>query len=155
MDLEVRKKERGVDAERYGCVPFVSSPGFNPGWWDDPGLYGDGSICFEARLGGVEVARARLEETVDLSAYTTAPTLGDAVLQIEFFEVAEGRRGEGIGRELINRLVVMYPNRRLVALSQNAGADKFWGKLGWRRHEHPEEPDWHPLYVQPAQRFPG
>lgn len=109
--------------------PFApSSPGFEPQWWDDPGLYGDGSICFDVRLGGVEVARVRLEETLDISAYTAAPHLGDAILQVDFFEVAERRRGEGIGRELVDRLATLYPDRRLVAISLNLRADEFWGR---------------------------
>lgn len=148
MDLELHRKERGTDDVWF---PFASTPGFNPGWWDDPGLYGGGSTCFEARLGGVEVARVRLEETIDLSDYSTAPHLWDAVLQVDFFEVAEGCRREGVGREFINRLAAMYPDRRLIALSQNARADKFWASLGWDRYEHCDEPDvYPPLYVQPA-----
>lgn len=130
MDLEQYKKERDGDGLWFPFVP-----------------------CFEARLEGVEVARVRLEETIDLSTYPTAPPLGHAALEIGFFEVAPGRRDEGIGSAFVGRLAAMYPNRRLLALSRDA--DRFWGKtLGWDRHEHGDEPDWYqPLYIQPAERF--
>jgi ribosomal protein S18 acetylase RimI-like enzyme len=80
---------------------------------------------------------------------TTGQTraLESNALEIQFIEVANECRRQGIGTEIVRELAATHPNRTLVAFSEQA--DEFWASLGWRRYDHPKEPRFHrPLFIQ-------
>ena len=82
------------------------------------------------------------------SKHVGSPDMGTRALEIQFIEVARSHRRTGIGAEVVRRLVEAHPERRFLALSEDA--DQFWATLGWDRYDHPDGPDWYrPLFVHP------
>lgn len=139
MELEL------VELERRR--PYAQHDGFNAKWWQKMRA-GSNHRYLQARLNGVEVARVLLDEVVHIDYYVDTPQLGTTALQIELIEVSEKYRRRGIGREVVDRLAQLHPDRRLVAFSE--GADEFWHSLKWRRHERREDPEHcQPLFIQP------
>lgn len=57
------------------------------------------------------------------------PLTGAPVLEIQFIDVREKFRGQGVGKSVISELEKMFPGRKLMALSEDA--DGFWRSLGW------------------------
>ncbi|MEU4594831.1 GNAT family N-acetyltransferase [Micromonospora aurantiaca (nom. illeg.)] len=131
--------------------PFAENSDFSPSWWDYRSIDGVKSYALlEVRQGGVEVARIELDPGVVIDHYLGTPELGNAALEIELIEVAESHRRRGIGTKIIGALASRYPERRLLAFSEEA--DDFWASLGWTRYDHPEGPQLNrPLYIQPAE----
>lgn len=141
MDLE-------LIALKYGRYkPFDEHDGFTDRWWNGP-AYGELRYQFYKVLGdGAEVARVELDEDIASTPhYKTAPKLGSTGLEIQFIEVAEGHRGQGIGTAVVHRLAELHSDRRLAAFSEEA--DDFWESLGWEPHEGP--PQHRVLFIQPA-----
>jgi ribosomal protein S18 acetylase RimI-like enzyme len=100
-------------------------------------------------LDGVEVARVQLDHNFPGSKHIDAPTLGVSALEIQFLEVAKSYRRRGLGAEVVQRLVADYPNRRFLALSEDA--DEFWAALGWNRYDYYDgSHQYQPLFVAPA-----
>jgi GNAT superfamily N-acetyltransferase len=138
------------DADRYAWTPFQPDERFNSDWWTQSHSYGDGYSYVQVFVDSEEVARVELDEDVELSHYTGAPSLGASALEIQFIEVAADQRGRGIATEFVRQLMAAHPSRRLVAFSEEA--DEFWSSLGWDRFDHPDGPTFYrPLFVQPAR----
>ena len=88
-----------------------------------------------------------MDSQVDLAHYGDVPLATAPLLEIELIEIAASRRGEGLGRHVVELLCRTYPDRQLVALSEDA--DGFWSALGWIRHDHPDGPDrYRPAFFQ-------
>jgi hypothetical protein len=86
---------------------------------------------------------------VGIEHYAGTPSLGERALEIQFIEVKDEQSRLGIGTEVVESLIALHPNRRMVAFSE--GADGFWSSLGWKRHEHATEPQFYrPLFIQPG-----
>ena len=70
--------------------------------------------------------------------------------KIQFIEVRQRHRGQGVGLATLQLLAESYPDRRLLAFSE---ADGFWHKTGWTRYIHgeddPARPRHQSLYLQP------
>lgn len=147
--LDLVERRRGVDDDRYSWIPFEPSARFTAGWWEDPPYLDDDPWFVQVLLQGVEVARVELGADFDVTHYAGAPRLKSDALEIEFFEVAENRRGHGLGTNIIKKLCAAHPNQQFVALSE--GADGFWASLGWRRYDYRSGTAlYRPLFVQPA-----
>lgn len=149
MHLEFVSVER---AGRSKCESaFDEHDGYTPHWWNRP--IGDDPECRFIRIlgDGVEVARVELDQKVGIAHYEGTPDLGDAALEIQFIEVSYEYRLQGIGAAVVSRLVELYPDRRLVAYSEQA--DEFWSKLGWQPYYHPVErgPSWRTLFIQQSE----
>jgi GNAT superfamily N-acetyltransferase len=146
MNLDLVAVQRG-GRSKY-APPFDEHDGFTDRWWNRP--MGDEPECrfIQVLNDGVEVARVELDEKVYTAHYEGAPNLGDTALEIQFIEVSDKYRREGIGAAVVHRLAELHADRRLVAYSE--GADDFWSKLGWRRYYHPGGPRWRTLFIQPA-----
>lgn len=127
--------------------PFSESNDFTDGWWDDE-IYGyEASQHFYAFfMGQHEVARAEIEVQDDLNPEYRRPAHPGPYAVIHFFEVSEDHRRRGLGTDAAQLLAERYGDLPLVAFS--AGADEFWGSLGWQRFEHATEPSHNrPMYV--------
>lgn len=149
LDLVLASKRRKPTEGRYTWLPFEHDDRFRRDWWEAPYLCGNENVCVQVWQGSVEVARVLLDEVVGISHYAGAPLLDGIALKIQFFEVAAGHRGEGIGSAVVRLLEDAHQGRRLVAFSE--GADGFWSSLGWDRYEHGEEPGrFQALFVQPG-----
>lgn len=137
--------------ERY-WQPFGDSDqavGFSKQWWHR-GHASEGHRYFRAFQVGIEVGRLDLDSHVAVDHYANVPPLGGA-LEIQFIEVRMDRRGEGLGKQVIEAIVELFPSRRLVAFSMEA--DGFYERLGWSRHLNSDQEIADlasPLYVQPA-----
>lgn len=152
MTLDFVDLRRG-SADRYSwIVPFDSSIVYqNEQWWDDVRYYYVGDPWFVQVLeDGVEMARVELDEDVEIEHYAHVPTIGTERLEIQFIEVAAAACGRGVGTRVVRGLAERYPDRRLLAYSEEA--DGFWASLGWERFDHPDgEPQFHrALFIQPA-----
>jgi GNAT superfamily N-acetyltransferase len=111
----------------------------------------DNPLYVQALVDSAEVARVDLHENFEGSMHAGAPCLGRQALEIQFFEVAQSWRRQGIGVEVVSRLADLYPTRRLLALSEEA--DEFWSSLGWARFDYWDGPvQYRPLFVQPPRR---
>lgn len=103
----------------------------------------------QVRLNGIEVAPVGLDHGFRGSVHVGAPTLGTSALEIQFIEVAESYRCRGIGAEVVRLLIERHPDRRFLAMSEDA--DKFWAAIGWDRYDHGDGPQrYRPLFVQPT-----
>lgn len=126
--------------------------GFTLTWWYRRPVYPDSRSTFLRGLeAGDEVARIELDDGVGINHYAGVPHLGSTGLEGQFIEVHADHRLRGIGHAVIDSLYERYPDRRLVAVSEDA--DGFWSSLGWDRHVHadPEQARFYrPLYIQPA-----
>jgi ribosomal protein S18 acetylase RimI-like enzyme len=101
-----------------------------------------------AAVGDIEVVRVELDESVEPDAYPDAACLEGRPLEIQFLEVANDSRQQGLGTAMVTAIADRFPNRVLMAFSE--GADAFWESMGWSRYDHPEGwPHYRPLYVQP------
>lgn len=148
MGLQLRDILRGPNDDKYAWTPFAPGDQFTPDWWDRVPYMDDNPHYVGVWLDDVNVARVELDHEFRGSAHIGAPKLGDRALEIQFIEVAESYRGQGIGTETIRLLVAHHPGRRFVALSEDA--DDFWASLGWDRYDHREGPTrYRPLFVAP------
>lgn len=98
--------------------------------------------------GDVEVARIDLRETATREGFreATYPISEDGlpILEIQFIDVREPYRVQGIGTWIVRYLEREHPGRQLVALPEKS--EGFWEKLGWERLL-PEDPLKAELYV--------
>ena len=148
-DMALVELQRPAGVGRYEWQPYLRDNSFTYGWWhrlwDLSGRYS----LWSARLDGVEVARVELDDEVSYDHYTRVPALGPSVLEVDFFEVSSTMRCRGIGRQVLRGLARRFPDRRLVAFSEEA--DDFWSGLGWTRYDHPEGfPAYRPFFVAPV-----
>lgn len=150
MHLTLVERRRPAGVGRYEWMAFEPDDRFTDGWWTSDYSDADDYSNVQVLLGDTEVARVELDQRVEISHYSSTLALGDQALEIQFIEVATDQRGQGIGTEVVRLLEVAYPDRRLVAFSEEA--DEFWGSLGWDRYLHPIEPQhYRPLFIQPAR----
>lgn len=148
--LVLRNFHRAASDNRYEWTPFDLNEEFNGVWWDSPPYMTDEPHFVQAKLGGVEVARVELDHDFRGSKHVGAPRLGASALEIQFLEVAKSHRRQGIGEAVLRELVQSYPDRRLLALSEDA--DEFWGALGWIRFDHRDGPlQYRPLFIAPER----
>ncbi len=138
---------------REGAQPFDHEcKGYAFNWLkyrSDP----DKTIYYKVLLDGAEVARIETDEKVYLERYGDAARFEGTALEIQNFDVHEDYRRQGIGRAAVERLAQMFPDCRLVALSQDDDSDKFWGVgMGWKRYNHKDDdgrgPSSRPAYIQ-------
>lgn len=149
VNLILRDVRRGPSDNRYVWTPYELNEEFSGDWWDSPPYSFDDPHYVEATLDGVEVARVELDHSFSGSQHVGAPTLGTSALEIQFIEVAKTYRRRGVGAQVVRRLVESYPNRRLLALSEDA--DDFWAALGWERFDYHDGPlQYRPLFIAPA-----
>jgi ribosomal protein S18 acetylase RimI-like enzyme len=147
--LELRDLRRGPGDDKYVWLPFEVNDNFNPDWWDRVPYLEDDPHYVQVLLDGVEVGRVELDHGFRGSKHLGAPKLGDKALEIQFIEVAESCRGQGIGAEVVRLLVERHHDRRFLAMSEDA--DDFWASLGWDRYDHRDGPQrYRPLFVAPA-----
>lgn len=149
MELTLREIRRSPTDDRYIWTPFEPNEEFNGEWWDSPPYLIDEPHYVNAMLDGIEVARVELDYDFGGSMHLGAPKLGSAALEIQFFEVAKSYRRQGVGVEVVQRLIARYPDRRLLALSEDA--DEFWASLGWSRYDYNDGThQYRPLFVAPV-----
>ncbi|SHG13316.1 hypothetical protein SAMN05443575_1462 [Jatrophihabitans endophyticus] len=150
MSITLVHLRRGASDDKYSWTPFAPNDEFNGDWWDSPPYLFDDPHFVRADGDGVEVARIELDHDFRGSKHVGAPDLGDAALEIQFMEVAKSYRRKGIGAAVIAILAEQYPDRRLLALSEEA--DGFWASLGWDRFDFSDGPHhYRPLFIQPAE----
>ena len=146
-ELDLVTVQRG-GRSKY-APPFDEHDGFTDDWWNRPMGDEPKYRFIQVLSDGVEVARVELDEKVYTAHYEGAPNLGDTALEIQFIEVSDKYRRQGIGAAVVHRLAALYVDRRLVAYSK--AADRFWPSLGWQRYDHAEGPRFHrSLFIQPA-----
>ena len=151
MNLELRDVRRAPGDDKYLWTPFELSDDFTPDWWDRVPYLDDDPHYVQVLHDGAEVARVELDHDFRGSAHVGAPRLGDQALEIQFLEVADPHRGQGIGTEVVRLLVEQYPSHRLLAMSEDA--DGFWSSLGSDRYDHRDGPQrYRPLFVAPPVR---
>lgn len=96
---------------------------------------------------GDEVGRVALDQKVGLRHYGVDRQLESNALEIQFIEVSNDCRRQGIATQIVRELEARHPDRTLVAFSEQA--DDFWASLHWRRYNHPTEARFYrPLFVQ-------
>lgn len=146
--LTLHDIRRGPGEDRYVWIPFQPSAEFRESWWSDVPYMADVPHYVPALLDGTEVARVELDHGFEGSDHLGVPTLGTSALEIQLIEVAQRYRRQGVGAAVINRLASRHPERRLLAMSEDA--DEFWASLGWARYDHPEGPQFYrPLFLAP------
>lgn len=122
-----------------GRLPFdCSLDGFNHDWWCDASARRGHEYLTIVR-GEVEVARAEVNpHSTDLDDYA-GMDLPTTVVKIEFFEVREKLRLQGVGRAVVDAIIDRYKGRWLTVASAEAGA--FWTALGWTEARHIRRPE--------------
>jgi GNAT superfamily N-acetyltransferase len=144
--LELIERRRGR-ADRYSWTPFEPSEDFNHDWWDRPPYGEDDPWYVQALRAGDEVGRVKFQDRkMSLRGYGVDPQLAANALDIGLLEVSGACRREGIGRQIVRGLEAQYPDRTLVAFSEQA--DHFWASLGWDRYAHLTRAGNRTLFVQ-------
>lgn len=139
MTLELIEATPKPTDSRY-WVPFDDLSGFTSEWWNkSQRLTERGSTYLKAIEGSAEVARLQLDDDLYLDNWRLDDVeLEGPVLRIQYLEVRLPDRGRGVGTSAVGLLEARYPDRHLMALSEN---DAFWDSLGWSRHTHIDDPD--------------
>jgi hypothetical protein len=146
--MEIFEHRRPAGVGRYEWQPYAEDANFTHHWWHQAGELGSRYSLWSASRRGLEVARIKLDQEVSYDHYERVPDLGPRVLEIDLFEVSSAVRGQRIGRSVIHLVAEFFPERRLVAFSEQA--DGFWSGLGWTRYDHPDGfPAYRPLFVAP------
>jgi len=138
--------------ERLLLLDFPASEHFNDRWWSGVARNSSGNnYWFSAFLRGEEIARIHIDTNMSADRAFGVASPEEGFVEIVFFEVAARYRRQGRGTTVIKRLTALYPNRRFAAFSEEA--DRFWGSLGWDRHEHAGGViRFRPLYASPPKR---
>lgn len=127
--------------------PFEASEDFTQDCWqanEDIAASAADSFYSFSRA-GEEVARMLLVDPAGpIDGYDVPPDLEDAV-HIDFIEVADGYRGQGLGSRAVELVQQLFPGRTFVALP--GGNEGFWESLGWQRYEHSQGAPHPPLFV--------
>lgn len=88
---------------------------------------------YAVRDGGEQVARLELDLKPHRSYWEGSdyplPMDGPDVIEIQFIDVRLAHRGRGIGTAIVHWVAEQYPQRQMLALSEEA--DGFWQSLGW------------------------
>ncbi|MFZ2164786.1 MAG: hypothetical protein WAV45_04925 [Propionibacteriaceae bacterium] len=144
----MRLREHPLVFDRgFAWKPFEAAPGFDSGWWRGRAVVGH--IYISAQKGGSEVARIDLNESVWVGDHPGAPD-GPDLLEIQFIEVREDLRFDGLGTEIVATIADRYLGRQLVA-RPTEDAESYWGKhLKWRRYGHRDGSLYPPLFVKPS-----
>lgn len=149
MLLQLVERVRDRDDDGRHWYPFRDADGYHRNWWLRPAS--DWHRYFSIMDDGDEVARVDLDERIWTDDYPGAPT-GRDLLEIQFLEVREGCRLQGLGTDIVAMIANANPGRRLAAFPSKA-AESFWeGHLGWDRYDDPETPSRAPLLVSPMIR---
>ena len=77
--------------------PFDEHDGYADRWWNRPIGDDPDSRFIQVLSDGVEVARVELDEKVSIAHDEGTPDLGDVALEIQFIEVSNKYRQQGIG----------------------------------------------------------
>lgn len=148
--IELFEHLRPAGVGRYEWQPYAEDSNFTRHWWHRLWDLGDRYSLWSASQSGVEVARVELDQEVSYNHYDRVPDLGPGVLEIDFFEVSATMRARGIGRAVLHLITERFPDKRLVAFSEEA--DGFWSSLGWKRYDHPRGfPAYRPFFVAPER----
>jgi GNAT superfamily N-acetyltransferase len=83
---------------------------------------------------GEEVVRLLVVDHPDLDPGYGVPEAADG-LEIDFMEVARGRRRQGLGTQVIGLLRQQHPGRTVFARPPHS-EDAFWQSLGWENVPH-------------------
>jgi hypothetical protein len=110
-------------------VPFdLDAEGFDDDWWGEVSPQSSRRY-FRFEVAGCEVARAQVDEqSTDFGERLEGCGL-QSIVKIEFFEVADMRRGEGIGRAAAELLSIQYAGDWMTLVSSDSGV--FWLRIGW------------------------
>lgn len=95
----------------------------------------------------MEIARIEIDHNARRTPYQVP--VQRLVRELHYIEVSREHLDEGIGTEIVNRLVDELNDARLIASSNTAVG--FWSRLaGWERFDHPDglTPDW-VVFVSP------
>lgn len=150
IDLELVQHHRPAGVSRYEWQPFVRDDGFTYDWWHRMWDFDARYSLWSVYRDGVEVARVELDDEVHYDHYSGVPDLGRGVLEIDFFEVSSPVRRSQVGRKAVELVARTFPDRRLVAFSEEA--DAFWAGLGWDRYDHPMGAQFYrPFFVAPQR----
>lgn len=147
-NLRLLEHRLPVAVSRYEWHPYALDDGFTYDWWHRVWDLGRRYSLWSVVAGKVEVARIELDQEVSYDHYAGVPSLGEHVLEVDFFEVSATLRGQGLGQAALELVAERNPGRRLVAFSEEA--DDFWAGLGWTRYDHPDGfPSYRPFFVAP------
>jgi hypothetical protein len=114
---------------RDTVVPFdLGAEGFDDDWWSEVSPQ-PSRRYFRFEAAGCEVARAQVDEqSTDFGERLEGHGL-ESIVKIEFFEVTDIRRGEGIGRSAAELLSIQYAGEWMTLVSSDSGS--FWLRIGW------------------------
>ncbi|CAM4526950.1 GNAT family N-acetyltransferase [Nocardia ninae] len=112
----------------FSSHSFEESDDFNDRWRSQ--LECRNWWCIKALCDGIEVGRLRLRDRPDdFSEYSWAPPPRVQLIEIEFFDVAQRFRGQGVAAAVIERLAAAHSDRTLLALSEQADGSLAWPKI--------------------------
>lgn len=130
VELKILKQIRDYDS------PFErGTSGFDDGWWHGRAeKVGDDSLgaitYLQLCLNGIEIGRAEVGPW-DLSDSYLGFEETVKVWEIQFIEIRKEYRNQGFGIEFVRLLTESFPDRPLIAYSEEA--DDFWVSAGWHR----------------------
>jgi GNAT superfamily N-acetyltransferase len=148
-EILLRHVGRPAGVSRSTWRPFEPTLGFNDAWWSRVPYATSAPHFVTFSVGSTEIGRVELDHNWSGSLHMNAPRLGAEALEIQLIEIAQDHRREGLGAAVVRRLAEEFPERRLLALSEEA--DSFWSSLGWDRYDYGTPPHhYRPLFIEPA-----
>lgn len=103
-------------------------PGFTLRWWNTDVCTNETDQYLSAYHSGLEVGRAMVTHPeVDIRGMF--PHVDASLLRIWFFEIREGYRGSGFGREFVHKITQKHIDSWFMVESHDA--PEFWKAIGW------------------------
>lgn len=128
--------------------PFEASEDFSQACWQAHEVIAasPSDLFYSITRSGEEVVRLIVVDHPDVDPDYGVPEAGDG-LEIDFMEVAQGRRRRGLGTKAIELLRQLHPGRTVFARPPE-GEDAFWQSLGWDHLHHAQYGDYPPLFLK-------
>jgi GNAT superfamily N-acetyltransferase len=128
--------------------PFEASEDFEQACWQANEVIAasPSDLFYAFTRAGEEVVRRIIVDHPDLDPGYGVPEAGEG-LEIDFMEVADGRRRQGLGTQAIELLRQQHPGRTVFARPPES-EDAFWRSLGWEHVRHAQNGDYPPLFLK-------
>jgi GNAT superfamily N-acetyltransferase len=128
--------------------PFEASEDFEQACWqaDEVIAASPSDLFYTFTRAGQEVVRLIVVDRPEVDPGYGVPEAAEG-LEIDFMEVADGRRRRGFGTRAIELLRRQQPGRTVFARPPES-EDAFWQSLGWEHVRHAQDGDYPPLFLK-------
>jgi hypothetical protein len=128
--------------------PFEASEDFEQACWQAHEVIAasPSDLFYTFTRAGEEVVRLIVVDRPEVDPGYGVPEAAEG-LEIDFMEVANWHRRQGLGTQAIELLRRQHPGRTVFARPPES-EDAFWQSLGWGHVRHAQDGDYPPLFLK-------